>query len=305
MSKRKKIPLEVEGDVIFKSDYKCCVCHDETKGDHIHHIDSNNSNNKFDNLALLCFRHHDDASKKSSLSKRLTPNAIKKFRNEWYEIIEERTRRLKGTYDIPVEQLSSEDLFRASLDANIIIQIINIREKYFDTNWKKRGKLLSKLYPFGEYSSFRISYEVLLFLSHALSQLRADMPLEILSSLTSLVHTFHVRGEEDNKRIAANTTIKIAENIIYDATIYAKDLEMVAYGCNILKMVYQNANTESKKPLHIKVRKVYEKLKIDFQKENNDKCKNAIETMEVFEDDLENWGTAWPLFPEHLKKEII
>jgi 5-methylcytosine-specific restriction endonuclease McrA len=54
--KRKAIPGSVADEVMFKADLSCCVC--EKRDDHIHHLDQDPSNNDIDNLALLCFEHH-------------------------------------------------------------------------------------------------------------------------------------------------------------------------------------------------------------------------------------------------------
>ena len=55
---RVKIPKATEDDLMLKSKGNC-YC--GKRGDQIHHIDGDPSNNNFDNLVLLCFDHHDDA----------------------------------------------------------------------------------------------------------------------------------------------------------------------------------------------------------------------------------------------------
>ena len=76
--KRVKIPKRIEDEVMLKSQGKC-YC--GKQGDQIHHIDKNSSNNDFDNLVIVCFGHHDDASVKEGLKKRLNPSQIKQKRN--------------------------------------------------------------------------------------------------------------------------------------------------------------------------------------------------------------------------------
>ncbi|MCC6186112.1 MAG: HNH endonuclease, partial [Chitinophagaceae bacterium] len=86
IEKRKKIPDAIAASVMFKSDLKCCIC--SNKGDHIHHLDGNRNNNSIENLALLCFSHHDSASIKNSLSRKLSKDVIIKYRTLHYSVIE-------------------------------------------------------------------------------------------------------------------------------------------------------------------------------------------------------------------------
>ncbi len=86
MAKRLALPQKVQSEIMYCSAFSCVVC--SSKGDHIHHIDKNNSNNDFDNLVLLCQKHHDEAHTKRELSKNLTPQQLKTFRKEWYKTVE-------------------------------------------------------------------------------------------------------------------------------------------------------------------------------------------------------------------------
>ena len=304
MTARKKIPKEIEGEVIYRTDYKCCVCQDGTRGDHIHHIDENRNNNKIENLAFLCFPHHDEASKRS-LSKKLPARAIKKFRDSWYDEIAEKRKKRRETSITPIKDISQENLVNAALNANVIIEIIKIREKYFDAEWKERKEILRQIHPYAEYSNFRISYEVFLFLSHVVSQTRSDMPAEIISSVYWLASAFYIGGENDKEQVIAKEAINMASDIIYDATIYRKNLEMVACGCNILKLVYQNAFSEEKKNLREEIRKTYKELEDEFLRREEKDYSKFLAIMQVFKEDLDKWGLALPLFPEELRKEII
>lgn len=57
---RKAIPNSKEKKVLVMSKHCCCICQAERiyKPVAIHHIDGNNSNNKLENLAVLCLDHH-------------------------------------------------------------------------------------------------------------------------------------------------------------------------------------------------------------------------------------------------------
>src|SRR3954471_17323844 len=79
---RKPIPQRTADAVLYQADLLCCIC--ETRGQHIHHIDNDPSNNAFDNLVLLCFAHHDEVTTRGGLQRRLTPSLLRKYRSALY-----------------------------------------------------------------------------------------------------------------------------------------------------------------------------------------------------------------------------
>lgn len=81
MQQRGSIPSRIEREILFRNEASCCVC--EKNNVQIHHIDGNHSNNELKNLAVLCVEHHDLASSKSLMTKRLAPLLIKKFKLDW------------------------------------------------------------------------------------------------------------------------------------------------------------------------------------------------------------------------------
>ena len=89
---RIKIPRKTEAELMYMSNLQCCICGE--RGDHIHHLLSPKENS-IENLALLCFKHHDEATVTQSLRKKLSLETIKRFRKEHYSRIENiRKKRL-------------------------------------------------------------------------------------------------------------------------------------------------------------------------------------------------------------------
>lgn len=87
---RKKIPDNIQKEVLVTSRRRCCICYGlnrdiSIKKGQIAHLDGDNNNNKFDNLAFLCFDHHDEYDGKTSQSKNFTIKEVKKYRAELYE----------------------------------------------------------------------------------------------------------------------------------------------------------------------------------------------------------------------------
>src|SRR5215472_1764734 len=86
---RKPIPEEVQDRVLLLSRRRCCICfglHGDLnlKQGQIAHLDHDNTNDDLDNLAFLCFSHHDQYDSTTSQSKGLREGEVKKFREELY-----------------------------------------------------------------------------------------------------------------------------------------------------------------------------------------------------------------------------
>ena len=83
MKKREKIPPKIESQLLLANRHACCVC--QNPHIQIHHIDENPNNNDLSNLAILCIEHHNFASMKGGMTKKLKPNEIKKYKRQWEE----------------------------------------------------------------------------------------------------------------------------------------------------------------------------------------------------------------------------
>jgi hypothetical protein len=85
MAARAKIPPEVIADVLVMARRRCCICFalsndaEEKKGQ-VAHLDRDASNNSRDNLVFLCFDHHDQYDSRTSQSKGLTVDEVKRYR---------------------------------------------------------------------------------------------------------------------------------------------------------------------------------------------------------------------------------
>lgn len=84
VKKRVRIPKSEQTFFLMLNMHACCVCGDDLVV--IHHIDGNPSNNKRNNLAVLCQKHHEWAtvglSNVKTLTKKLTPTQVKKYKHE-------------------------------------------------------------------------------------------------------------------------------------------------------------------------------------------------------------------------------
>jgi hypothetical protein len=87
---RKKIPQSTETEIFVLSRRRCCVCYvlnnDETeKRGQIAHLDGDHANPEINNLAFLCFDHHDQLDSQTSQSKGLTAHEVKRYRQILYD----------------------------------------------------------------------------------------------------------------------------------------------------------------------------------------------------------------------------
>ena len=86
---RKKIKVATETHVLTSCRRRCCVCYGlnrdaSEKQGQIAHLDRNPENNHNDNLAFLCFDHHDQYDSRTSQSKNLTASEVKHYREELF-----------------------------------------------------------------------------------------------------------------------------------------------------------------------------------------------------------------------------
>ena len=94
MAKRKPIPPAVETAVLTKSRRRCCLCFHlngdvTTKKGQIAHLDGDRANANEDNLAFLCWPHHDEYDSRTSQSKGLTIGEAKHARDQLYKKLEQ------------------------------------------------------------------------------------------------------------------------------------------------------------------------------------------------------------------------
>ncbi|WP_110456007.1 HNH endonuclease signature motif containing protein [Shewanella algidipiscicola] len=89
---RVPIPSDLSAEVMFSSDRTCCVCRERGKATQIHHIDEDPSNNKLENLSLLCLECHNDTQLKGGVGRKLNAPLVIKYRDEWMERVSERRK---------------------------------------------------------------------------------------------------------------------------------------------------------------------------------------------------------------------
>lgn len=92
--KRVKIPGKIEAEVLFLSDHTCCVCQDRSKPVQIHHVNEDPSDNRPENLAVVCLECSEKIHRKGTVSKGYSPAEVTHYKTLWEESVAERRRYL-------------------------------------------------------------------------------------------------------------------------------------------------------------------------------------------------------------------
>jgi hypothetical protein len=87
---RTPTPDDIAAEVMYQHDRVCCVCNEPGKAIQIHHIDGNPSNHSLENLAVLCFQHHEEAHLRGGFGRKLRSIDVRKHRDEWTRRVRER-----------------------------------------------------------------------------------------------------------------------------------------------------------------------------------------------------------------------
>jgi hypothetical protein len=111
--KRTPIPEEVSDQLLFATDYTCCICRRPDRPLQIHHIDEDPSNNDISNLAVLCLDCHHKTQVHGGFGKRYTPGVVCKYREDWLRTVgTKRARQTRLNPDrasrAPMQRMSAE-----------------------------------------------------------------------------------------------------------------------------------------------------------------------------------------------------
>jgi hypothetical protein len=318
MAKRRPtIPTRIENQVMDKSESRC-YC--GVRGHQIHHIDGDSTNNDFDNLIFLCIDHHDDATivlnKSPRLIKRLTPTQLKAARDKHYRQIERKKELELKHYKATLKNVTEENLYRAALDANIMIELLKIKDLCYESHdWQKRAKEIEKIRIYSENSSLHISREVLNFMYCLAGMTRADMPSDFSDLIESIVLDYfpYPNNTQERKVVEelAEGCAKIASDIIYDAFIHLGNFAVASSGFFILKYLQLKAKDYKMPKISEIVNKHYKEIESHLNRPERKDLEESKQLVSIFKKDLNDPGLTFPaamppaifnLITEHRKK---
>ena len=87
---RVPVPPELRDEVLFRSDRTCCICREKRKEIQTHHVNDDPSDNRFENLAVLCLDCHAQTQMTGGFGRRLNACLVIKYRDDWLKIVEVR-----------------------------------------------------------------------------------------------------------------------------------------------------------------------------------------------------------------------
>lgn len=296
-----KIPPNIEADVMYKSDLKCCVC--QNKGDHIHHIDSNNKNNMTDNLALLCFDHHNQATIKGSLSRKLSPKTILKYRELHYLAVETERKRRLGEIDSTIQSITHEDLIDASKTALVIFELEKLFDRFHSSNTEHA---LTALYQINNYSKridVRVSLEVIDFLSTASYRTRGGMNYNVALSLMETMFNFCPSLYREKSKINLeiySRCIQIGFSIAYDAFIHLRNIAIGTIGLTMIKFVYRAAKNHKLDELANEALSKIDELRGTLNRPERPDLVLSIRLISEYLDDIDDSNLSFPVFSDDI-----
>jgi hypothetical protein len=304
MSNRKKIPLNTESEVMYKSGMKCCMHHSlDVKGVHIHHIDSNKNNNDIDNLVFLCFDCHNEVSVSGNLSKKPSPIVIKKYRDEHYETIRikiEHNRKLANN------SVDNENNFDNITAAIALIEVAKIIAE-IDKNESRNVDSINKIYNYFEYMSYPMAFKIANFCT-TLSvyndyNYAENSAGEVFSCGTIIIGNFINDEDTELNLDIYNQFLGCAFSIVYEAINKNNNFRAMCYGMQLIKFIYQKAIKIENEFLIEKVKADYLEIEEIINRCNNKSFHQKLTAIyNGFINDLENSSLAFPAFDETISK---
>lgn len=245
---------------------------------------------------------------KGSLSKKLSPKIIIKYRTLKYQEIDTIRKNSLQVYNTPIQGLTTEDILTTTKNAVIIIEIEKIKEEYFLANWDKRPDILSKLDKFCDHKNFRVAVDVFNFLSMSANLTRGGMTESVAISIYGLLLDFFPYSDEEvNKEKTielSNQSINIAFSLIYDAAIYLKNYNIIMWGLAILKYIHQKGKRQNIKQLIDSVSETYSEIEQTLQRPERNDLDDSLQLVKEFKANIEERNLSFPALSNNLMKLI-
>lgn len=105
--KRHPIELPVIEELLKNSNGVCCCCKGIKSSSYIfHHIKpyEDSQDNRYENLAVLCPNDHDLAHSQSNLTRKLTPDAIRRLKEDWENEVRPHNLKAAKAELLPIEE---------------------------------------------------------------------------------------------------------------------------------------------------------------------------------------------------------
>lgn len=256
--RRRNVPASIADQVSYMADMLCCVC--EKRGHHIHHIDKNPSNNNLDNLALLCFEHHNEVTSGGGLSRKLSPGLLRQYRKALHRKIEAR-REMSSTFKLAKSRKALTDtdqLFQLVLDAVTVREVQKAYQQCGRHEWEHASEVVRQLRWFTDSIGHYARRAILEILDDIASGARFGIPAHVAESVACVAFdALPVRGlrTPSKHRITPEETellhygVSIGLHLAYDGALYVHNLKVVEAGGELLWKILRYARINKHKEL--------------------------------------------------------
>ncbi len=247
--RRPRLSPNVEADLMWKSDRVCCIYHEARKGVQVHHVDGRRAGDGLENLALLCHEHHEEASKTTSLTRKLSAVVVRRYRDEWYSEVQER-RNARRRPSLPGSESTSQEDF---LDALATMEVRKLGPSCGP--YGGLSEVIQRIRLLGQYAwgyGLRVRLEVL----YAIGSLLAGRWTHgsRLEDLTSIAHIVIIetlplppwiekRTEQLNpaEREIVDTALQLGFEISANAAHVLESLPSVDDGSDVMAKILRHA----------------------------------------------------------------
>lgn len=145
-NKRRPIPTAIEAQLLVDCRRRCCLCYfwgndSSEKVGQIAHIERSPSNNDYNNLVYLCFKHHNEYDRRESQGKGITQEEVrqaKKRLNDFMRTTNEVSWSVTLTFDRDFDSFSDSE----QKEIMLLIEKVVQRQGSVEIRRKSRGSVI-------------------------------------------------------------------------------------------------------------------------------------------------------------------
>lgn len=206
--------------------------------------------------------------------------------------------------------LTENDVFNITKSAIVVVEIEKLKTRFFNSEWDERNEILKELYVYSEISNVKISEIVLTFLRNITEDTRGGMTSNTAISIFSLSLDFFPYFEdiENDEKIflqLGEDCIYMAFNMVYDASIYLNNFEIIMHGLTILKFIYKKGKENNSVHLIEKVKNIYTEIESKLNRPERNDLEDIKELVSVFKEDIEEGTLSFPPFSDSLYEKYM